>query len=86
MRNSTALRLVFLMVLVVFVISVMAPNVAIAASANTWKTAAIVLGAFSVYSIAKKKNTNALISGAGAYYAYKRYSKERDRDRWRHRR
>jgi len=65
-----------LVTLAVFVVTLFAPMAAIA-SVQGRRNTAIALTAAAVYSLAKRKTTQGLVLGAGAYYAWRRYNKGR---------
>jgi hypothetical protein len=51
------------------------------ASSKGRRNTALVLGAAAVYELLNHNTTAGVLAGAGAAYAYKRYSDERDRER-----
>ena len=80
--SSQRTTLISLSVLVVFGTTTLAPLTALASTKGRRNTA-LALTASAVYSVAKGKKTAALVSGAGAAYAWKRYTDSRKDDAYR---
>ncbi|MDO8586976.1 MAG: hypothetical protein Q7T82_08040 [Armatimonadota bacterium] len=80
MKLRKLARHISVMILSVFVAVVLLPAASFA-SVSGRKNTTIALAALSLYSLSKGRTTQGLLLGGGTYYAYKRYAKERDKQK-----
>lgn len=83
-RQKSSARVLMFVIVAVFALTVLAPIASYAGSEGKRNTA-VGLAGLSAYLLIKGKTVPGLVTAAGAGYAYDRYQKERDEERYRDR-